>query len=128
MMTRDDLFNLLQHTYFAGIDGADANLAVEAMHENVAWVHTQVWEHDGHDRSTVDRLDGRAAVLEFLTKRIGEMQVEGIEHKVGQVITDGQSGAFRARVVGPTGDAKSFFGWVELKDGKISSYTVMPDR
>ncbi len=128
MMTSDDLFDLLQHTYFAGIDGADADRAVEAMHENVQWVHTQVWEHDGHDRSTIDRLDGREAVHEFLARRIEEMQVVGIEHKVGKVITDGQSGAFRARVVGPTGEAKSFFGWVELTDRKISSYTVMPDR
>ena len=128
MMTSDDLFELLQHTYFDGIDGADADRAVEAMHEKVAWVHTQVWEHDGHDRSTIDQIDGREAVREFLARRIAEMQVEGIEHKVGKVVTDGQSGAFRAQVVGPTGEAKSFFGWVELKDGKISSYTVMPDR
>jgi hypothetical protein len=54
------------------------------------------------------------------------MQVEGIIHKVNKVITDGVSGAFQASVIGIDGTEKSFFGWVETKDGKISSYRVMP--
>ena len=127
-MTNDQLFNLLQHTYFDGIDGSNADQAVEAMHEEVQWVHTQVWAHDGHDSSTTDTLNGREAVREFLANRIGEMQVEGIEHKVGTVLTDGESGAFRAKVVGTDGSAVPFFGWVSIRDGKISAYMVMPER
>ncbi len=55
------------------------------------------------------------------------MQVVGIRHKVGAVLTDGEYGAFRAEVIGPTGKTVPFLGWVELKDGKISSYIVMPE-
>ena len=119
---------MLQLTYFNGIDNANPDLAVEALHENIKWVHTQVWEHDGHDSSIIDTLDGREAVREFLTQRIQQMQVVGIKHKVGPVITDGVHGAFRAEVVGPTGKKVPFFGWVELANGKISSYMVMPER
>ena len=125
-MTNEKLFYLLQCVYFDNIDEAKANEAVEAMHDSIEWIHTQVWEHDGHDSSYVDNLNGREAVKFFLTERVKEMQVEGIIHKVNKVITDGVSGAFQASVIGTDGTEKSFFGWVETKDGKISSYRVMP--
>ena len=124
----DLLYELLQHTYFDGIDNADANKAVEAFNEDVEWVHTQVWEHDGHDRRHTDTLYGRDSVRDFLAGRIGEMQVEGIVHKVKKVLCDGRSGAFRAEVIGPDGDALPFFGWVEFTDGKISTYIIHPER
>ena len=125
-MTTEKLFYLLQCVYFDNIDKAKANEAVEAMHDSIEWIHTQVWEHDGHDSSYVDNLNGREAVKFFLTERVKEMQVEGIIHKVNKVITDGVSGAFQASVIGTDGTEKSFFGWVEIKDEKISSYRVMP--
>lgn len=125
---RDELYRLLQSVYFDAIDRGDANAAVEVFHEEVEWVHTQVWVHDGHDRSRTDTLRGREAVRQFLAARIGEMQVEGIEHKLRQVICDGGAGAFRAEVVGPTGAAAPFLGWVELTDGQISTYIVSPER
>ncbi len=126
-MTNDELFELLQSQYFDAIDNKDADGAVEALHEDVEWVHTQVWVHDGHDRSTIDVFHGREEVREFLAGRIGEMQVVGIRHKVGQVVTDGKLGAFRAVVEGPTGERKPFFGWVEITDGKISKYRINPE-
>jgi hypothetical protein len=125
-MTNEKLFYLLQCVYFDNIDKAKANEAVEAMHDSIEWIHTQVWEHDGHDSSYVDNLNGREAVKFFLTERVKEMQVEGIIHKVNKVITDGVSGAFQASVIGTDGTEKSFFGWVETKDEKISSYRVIP--
>ena len=125
-MTTEKLFYLLQCVYFDNIDKAKANEAVEAMHDSIEWIHTQVWEHDGHDSSYVDNLNGREAVKFFLTERVKEMQVEGIIHKVNKVITDGVSGAFQASVIGKDRSEKSFFGWVEIKDEKISSYRVIP--
>ena len=120
------LLYLLQNIYFDNIDNANADAAVEAMHDSIEWIHTQVWEHDGHDSSYVDNLNGRESVKKFLTERVKEMQAEGIVHKVNKVITDGISGAFQASVIGKGGTEKSFFGWVEIKDQKISSYRVMP--
>ncbi len=122
------LYHLLQHTYFDGIDNADADRAVEVFNDDALWIHTQVWEHDGHDRRHTDTLNGRDNIREFLARRIGEMQIEGIVHKVNKVLCDGQSGAFRAEVTGPTGDALPFFGWVELTDRKISTYIIHPER
>jgi hypothetical protein len=124
----DDLLELLQGTYFDSIDGGDAETAVTAMHEGVEWIHTQVWEHDGHTGSTTDTHDGRDEVFEFLDGRIGEMQTEGIEHKVRHAVYDDGQGAFRAEVVGPDGSTQPFMGWVELTDGKISTYIVGPER
>lgn len=124
----DELLELLQGTYFDSIDGGDAETAVTAMHEDVEWVHTQVWEHDGHTGSTTDTHSGRDEVFEFLDGRIGEMQVEGIEHKVRDTVYEDGRGAFRAEVVGPDGSTQPFMGWVELTDGKISTYIVGPER
>ena len=78
----------------------------------------RLWVHDGHDQSAVDVLHGREQVRKFLADRIGQMQAVGIKHKVHQVVTDGKSGAFRAEVVGPSGESKLFFGWVEISDGE----------
>jgi ketosteroid isomerase-like protein len=124
--TTAQLHDLLQRIYFDGIDNADAGAAAEAMHEDVEWIHTQVWEHDGHSRSKTDTLHGRDSVREFLAARIKEMQVEGIKHQLRKVITEGDTGAFRAEVVGPAGVFLAFFGWVELKDKKIITYIVGP--
>ncbi len=124
----DALYDLLQHTYFDGIDNADAEKAAGAFNENAEWVHTQVWEHDGHDARHTDTLQGRKAIHEFLAHRIGEMQVVGIKHHVHKVLCDGKSGAFRAEVIGPDGDARPFFGWVELENHKISTYIIHPER
>ena len=124
--TTDQLHDLLQRIYFDGIDNEDAGAAAEAMHEDVEWIHTQVWEHDGHSSSKTDTLHGRESVREFLAARIKEMQVEGIKHQLRKVITEGDTGAFRAEVVGPAGVSLAFFGWVEIKDKKIITYIVGP--
>jgi ketosteroid isomerase-like protein len=124
----DELYHLLQETYFDSIDAGDAETAVTAMHENVEWIHTQVWEHDGHAGTTSDAHDGRDEVFEFLNERIDEMQAEGIEHKIRETVYDDGSGAFRAEVVGPDAGTRPFMGWVELTDGKVSTYIVGPER
>ena len=95
-INEDYLFYLLQTIYFDNIDNANADNAVKAMHDSVQWIHTQVWEHDGHSSDFIDNLNGLKAVNEFLTERVKEMQVEGIKHKVNKVLTDGVSGSFQA--------------------------------
>ena len=122
------LMYLLQDIYFDNIDTAKADEASEAMHDDVRWVHNQVWEHDGHKSSTKDVLEGRNEVREFLRKRVIEMQVEGIIHKVENVVSDGKLGAFKANVIGTDKSKKPFFGLVELKDDKIIYYRVLPQE
>ena len=39
----EKLFHLLQDIYFDNIDTAKADEASEAMHNDVRWVHNQVW-------------------------------------------------------------------------------------
>ena len=48
------LFQLLQDIYFDNIDTAKADEASEAMHNDVRWVHNQVWEHDAHKSNIRD--------------------------------------------------------------------------
>jgi hypothetical protein len=115
-----------QERYFDSIDGGDAETAVTALHEDVEWVHRQVWEHDSHSSSDVDTLHGRDAVLDLLAPRIGEMQDVGIEHKIREAIVEDDRGSFRAEVVGPEGDTVPFVGWIELTDGLVSKYVVTP--
>ena len=121
------LRSLLQQTYFDNIDRGDADTAVEAFTEDVAWSHYQVWEHHGHMQNRADVFRSREEVREFLAKRIGDMQDEGIRHLITHAIVQDGEGAFRAEVVGVKGDKLRFFGWVELKDGKISRYIIGPE-
>ena len=122
----DHLMYLLQDTYFDNIDTAKGDEASEAMHNDVRWVHNQVWEHDAHKNNIRDVLNGRKEVREFLRKRIVEMQIEGIIHKVENVVSDGKLGAFKANVIGTDKSKKPFFGLVEIKDDKIIYYRVLP--
>ena len=69
LINREKLFSLLQNDYFDNIDNNNPEGVYAAMHENVKWIHTQVWEHDGHDSSGVDVLTGQKSVIDFL-KRI----------------------------------------------------------
>jgi hypothetical protein len=126
-MTANQLRALLQGIYFDHIDGGDADKAVQAFTEDVAWSHYQVWEHHGHMRNRSDVFAGREQVRDFLAKRINDMQVEGIRHRVTRAIVQGGDGAFRAEVAGIDGTSMRFFGWVELRDGRISKYIVGPE-
>ncbi len=126
-ISKSQLHSLLQTCYFDSIDRGDADGAVQAFTDDVAWAHYQVWEHHGHMRNRAKVFKGCKEVRDFLAARIADMQVEGIRHQVKSVIVQGSEGAFRAEVVGVTGENKRFFGWVELSDGKISRYIVGPE-
>lgn len=126
-MTREELQALLQNTYFDNIDNARPEGAVQAFTPDAEWQHTQVWAHDGHSSRHTDRLQGRDNLLAFLAERVPQMQAIQIKHRVDEVIVDGNRGAFRARVTGPTGRSLGFVGWVELRDGLLQRYIVMPE-
>jgi len=126
-MTPDQLREHLQENYFDNVDGARPEQAVQAFTTDVRWQHTQVWQHDGHDARTTDRLVGRQALCDFLQARVPEMQVIAIRHEVNAVIVNGDCGAFRAAVVGPSGRRVGFLGWVQLEDRLISDYLVVPE-
>ena len=126
-MTSKTLRSLLQQTYFDAIDQQDAGRAVQAFAEDVEWSHYQVWEHHGHARNHADVFHDRSALRDFLAGRMADMREEGIRHLVTHVITEGDEGAFRAKVQGTKGESMHFFGWVELAEGKISKYIVGPE-
>lgn len=126
-MDKQDLYTLLQQRYFDNIDTANPAGAVAAFVPDAHWQHTQVWPHDGHDARTTDRLEGREALLAFLTDRVVQMQRIRIRHRVDEVILSGDRGAFRARVEGPDGRSLGFLGWVELRGGLLQRYLVVPE-
>ncbi len=127
-MNDNELLHHLQSVYFDNVDTARPGDAVKAFTPDVIWQHTQVWAHDGHDSRHTDRLDGQDALYAFMSDRVGEMQVIKIKHVVDEAIVSGDRGAFRARVVGPEGNSLGFVGWVELRDGLIQRYIVMPEN
>ncbi|WP_027948803.1 nuclear transport factor 2 family protein [Haliea salexigens] len=126
-MTPEELHAHLQHVYFDNVDTANPAGAVLAFTRDMHWQHTQVWPHDGHDSRHTDHLHGRAALLEFMQTRVKEMQVIRIRHRVDEVIVQGDRGAFRASVLDPSGRSLGFLGWIELSDGLIHRYLVVPE-
>lgn len=126
-MTSEELYDHLQHTYFDNVDAANPAGAVLAFTPDMHWQHTQVWAHDGHDSRRTDRLYGRNALLDFMEARVKEMQIIQIRHRVDEVIVTGDRGAFRASVLDPTGRTLGFLGWVEMRNGLIQRYIVVPE-
>ena len=126
-MNAADLHEHLQRVYFDNVDRADAAAAVQAFTEDVRWQHTQVWPHHGHSARSTDALEGRKALFEFLDERVVQTQEVGIQHKVLDTLANDRMGAFRGCVVGPDGRTRGFLGWVELSDGLISRYVVVPE-
>lgn len=127
-ITAEDLYELQQEKYYDAIDRGDADAAVEALHEDVVWKHTQVWQHDGHTSDETDVLHGREAVREFLAERIPDMQGVDINHEVLKTVSDGESGAFYGQVVGPEGTTRGTIAWFEFEDGKIKKYINTPEE
>lgn len=127
-VSADELYELQQETYYDAIDRGDADAAVEALHEDVVWKHTQVWQHDGHTSDETDVLYGREAVREFLEERIPDMQGVDISHKVHKTVSNGESGAFYGQVVGPDGNTRGTIAWFEFEDGKIKKYINTPEE
>lgn len=127
-VTSDDLYELQQETYYDAIDRGDADAAVEALHEDVEWLHTQIWQHDGHTSDETDVLHGREAVREFLAERIPDMQGVDIRHEVLKTVSDGKQGAFYGQVVGLDGTTRGTIAWVEFEDGEIKKYINTPER
>ena len=126
-MTPEALKDHLQRCYFDNVDTANPDGAVMAFTPDVKWQHTQVWPHDGHHSRQTDRLQGREALLDFMRKRVQETQVIQIRHQVDETVVTGDSGAFRGRVLDPSGKSLRFLGWVELRDGLVSRYIVVPE-
>ena len=126
-MTPAALRDHLQSCYFDNVDTANPDGAVMAFTSDVEWQHTQVWAHDGHDSRQTDRLQGREALLDFLRERVKETQVIQIRHQLDETVVSDGCGAFRGRVLGPFGKSLGFLGWVELRDGLVSRYIVVPE-
>lgn len=127
-MNGSELIELLQKTYFDNVDSARPEQAVCAFAPKVHWQHTQVWAHDGHDARHTDIIHSAAELESFLRERVVQMQEIQIKHVVDEAVVEGGRGAFRARVIGPTGRSLAFLGWVEIADGKIQKYIVSPER
>ena len=66
--------------------------------------------------NTRDSLDQFTRNNEQMETRlnIASAAIEGIRHRVTQVIVQGNEGAFRVEVVGVTGTSMRLFGWVEF--------------
>ncbi len=127
-LSTEELYRLLQEIYFDSIDDGDAETAISVMHEDVEWVHTQVWEEDGQTSQKTDIITGREDIFKFLYSRVGEMKDKGIEHTIRDIVAADGKGSFRADIVELDGNTIPFLGWVELTEGKISKYIVAPER
>jgi len=126
MLSKDQVLEMFQKVYFDSIDRGDMTRAVSIFHEDVEWIHTQVWEHDQYQRAKgSDRLKGRKAVEELLKERAAAVAKVNIRHVVRDLVFEGNRGAFIG-YVGGSGKELPLIAWFETKDDKISRYIVAP--
>ncbi|MBI1181124.1 MAG: hypothetical protein GC201_11240 [Alphaproteobacteria bacterium] len=126
MSAKQLAYELLQSTYYDGIDAGDMAKAASALHEEVEWSHAQVWAHHEFERGEPSALHGRRAVQDFLGARVGQLAQARIRHKVRDMACEGDKGAILGYVRGPDGTEKDFMVWFEIRDGKIARYVLRP--
>lgn len=127
MLTKNDVEEMFSKIYFGSVDVGNMKKAVSILHDDVHWVHTQVWEHDKYLRKFgSDQLNGKEEVAAFLEKRKESLKALQIRHIVDEILYDGEKGAFIGRVEDPSGKCLPLFAWFETKDDKISKYIVGP--
>jgi hypothetical protein len=126
MLSRDEVWNMFQKIYFDSIDKGDMTKAVTIFHDDVEWIHTQVWEHDGYRRDKgSDRLKGRHEAEALLKGRKVDLRRQGVRHLLKDLVLEGNRGAFIGHVKGP-GKELPLIAWFEIKDDKIYRYIVTP--
>lgn len=66
MSTQPDVWNLIQKGYYDKIDEYDVGRALDALHENIAWSHVQVWRRTEFGLGPSEFFTGRTEVGAFL--------------------------------------------------------------
>ncbi len=126
MSMKERALELLQATYYDGIDAGDMAKAASALHEDVEWSHAQVWPHHGFVRGEPSTNHGRAEVQAFLQARVQQLAEARIRHKVRDMVIEGNKGAILGFVRGEDGTERPFMVWFEIKDDRISRYLLRP--
>ena len=126
MLSKDQVWEMFQKVYFDSVDKGEMTKAVSVFHEDVEWVHTQVWEHDQYRRDKgSDRLKGRKAVEALLKGRATDLGKLNVRHVVRDLVFEGNRGAFIGYVGTPDKELP-LVAWFETKDDKISRYIITP--
>lgn len=126
MATRELAYRLLQQTYYDSVDRGDMDAAASALHEDIEWSHAQVWAHHDFQRGEPSMKRGREAVRAYLAARKEKLAEARIQHKVRDLVVDGNRGAMLGFVLGPDGSEKPFMVWFEIRDEKIARYLLRP--
>ena len=126
MLSKKQVWELFQNVYFNSVDSGEMTKAISIFHEDVEWIHTQVWEHDEYKRSKgSDILKGKKAIEILLQERSKKMEKVKIRHSIQDMVFQDSKGAFIGFVEGP-GKKLPIIAWFEVKDDKISRYIVTP--
>jgi len=126
MSLRELAYRLLQETYYDSVDRGNMEAAASALHEDVEWSHAQVWAHHDFQRGAPSVKRGRAAVRSYLDERKEKLKEARIQHKVRDLVCEGNRGALLGFVLGPDGTEKPFMAWFEIRDEKIVRYLLRP--
>jgi ketosteroid isomerase-like protein len=122
----DDYADVVE-AYFAAIDEGRVGDAIDLLHPDVEWVHTQVWQEDpGAPERTTTELSGKEAIAEVLRAYQDTEEADSdVVHRVTDVVVDEDTCAFLGEVAGP--DASfPMFGWAEFADSAIVRYIAAP--
>ena len=70
MLTKEKVLEMFQKIYFDSIDRGEMTEAVSIFHEDVEWIHTQVFDHHPHPKDPgSDKLKGKSNLEAYLLKR-----------------------------------------------------------
>ena len=126
MLSKDKVWEMFQKIYFDSIDKGDMAKAASVFHEDVEWIHTQVWEHNEYHRNKgSDKLIGRDKVQALLEGRRSALAKQNIRHVIQDLVLEGNKGAFLGHVKGH-GKELALMAWFELENEKICRYIITP--
>jgi hypothetical protein len=126
MLSKNQVMDMFQNTYFGSIDKGEMTKAISVFHDDIEWIHTQVWEHDKYVRMKgSDRLKGKKEVENLLMERKAALAKENVRHVIQELVFEENKGAFIGHVTG-SGKELALIAWFEIKDDKVYRYIVTP--
>jgi hypothetical protein len=125
MATKQQAWDLFQKGYYDNVDSGKMEAAAAVYHADLDWSHQQVWVHHNYQRAEPTRFTSPAQITTFLNERKAKLAEAKIRHQVRDMVFENDKGAFLGAVVG-SGPDQHFMVWFELKDGKISRYSLRP--
>ena len=111
---------------FVGCRWASRAAAASALHEDVEWLHQQVWTHHDFRPGKPTYKHGCGVIGALLAERRDPLAEARIRHRVRDSVCEVHRGAMRSYGLGSDGAERPLMVGFEVRDARINGYLRRP--